>query len=83
MLRIPGELLRILNRILLLHKRRRAAVLKVIAALLAHIMVLNPAKIEPNLGKLMNKKRTGVKILVPKVIFPLKTRGPGLIAFLG
>ena len=69
--------------VLLLHISRPPAVFEVIDALAAHVLILDPAKINPQVRELMDKERAGVQELVVVDFSPLIGGGPGGIAFRG
>src|SRR5438552_5362402 len=71
---------RIADRIFALNVRRPAAVLEVVDALCAHERVLDSTKIDPEMRKLMNEKRTAVQQLVSVDFSPPVGRRPLVVA---
>jgi hypothetical protein len=66
----------VLNSVLLLSVSRATAVFEIIDSLLPHIVVLNGAKIDPHVRKLMDEERTGVDEVVSIKISPFISLGP-------
>src|SRR5918999_3142422 len=79
---ISIKLFRIAHRILLLRIDRTTAVLEVVDRLPAHVVVLNAAKVDPEVREVMDKQRPGVEKLTPVNSFPLIRPGPGAITLL-
>src|SRR6185369_488864 len=77
---IANEIHGIPNRVFLLHKRRLAAILEVVAVVRAHEVVANTAKVDPHVRELMRKERPGVKQFTVVDFLPLVGRAIGVIA---
>src|SRR5947209_4281760 len=78
---VAFELSRITDRILLLHVGRAATVLEVINSLPAHELILDAAKVYPQVRELVDEERASVEELVeflPWVVF-----GPSRVALTG
>src|SRR5215204_1477017 len=82
-LAVADELLRITNRILLLHVAGAAAVLEVINASRAHEVILNAAKVYPDVGELVNEERPGVEEFNAVKFLPAIGLRPGFVTLAG
>src|SRR5688500_5361652 len=66
---ISFKLIGILNGMLLVNIRGATAIFKIIETTGAHRLILNPMKINPYMGELVNKQRRGMQELVSILIF--------------
>ncbi len=80
---IAGELERVVHRVLLLDIRRTTAVLEIVNAFITHECVLNTAKVDPEMRKLVREQRSGVQIVISVTVFPPIRRSPRSVAALG
>ena len=79
MFAIPFEMFWISNRVLLLGISRSATVLEIIDRLASHVLILNAAKVDPQVRQLMNEKRARVEMFEAIKICPLVSLRPGAI----
>ncbi len=72
----------VLNSVLLLSVSCATAVFEIIDPSLPHVVVLNAAKIDPHMRKLVNEERTGVDEVESIKTSPFISPGPSLVALL-
>ena len=80
---IVPEAERVADGVLLLNERRPSAVLEVVEVVLAHEAVPDAAKVDPDVGHLMDEERPGVEKLDVVDRLPFVRRAPGLVTLAG
>jgi hypothetical protein len=68
------------DRILPLNVRRATTVLEVVGSAVAHDVVLNSAKVDPDVRELVDEEGPAIQKLDPITLLPAVTRGPCSLA---
>src|SRR5262245_57501012 len=68
---VADKVQRIADRVFLLHESRLPAVFEVVAVARAHVLVANPAKVDPHVRELMREERARVEQFMIVNSFPL------------